>query len=56
MIGRSPLEAFMDDCELIPQLQKVLGGLPEQWIQEGLETGVLKEKPDGKFAKKRLRI
>ncbi|KAL7919624.1 kinase-like domain-containing protein [Trichoderma austrokoningii] len=44
--GRPPLEAFMDDRELIPQFQKVLGGLPEQWIQEGLETGVLTEKPD----------
>lgn len=50
MIGRTPLEAFMDDRELIPQFQKVLGGLPEQWIQEGLETGVLEEEPDGKFA------
>ncbi|KAM0455292.1 hypothetical protein ACHAO4_004170 [Trichoderma viride] len=50
VIGRSPLEAFMDDRELIPQLQKVLGGLPEQWIQEGLETGVLKTKPDASRA------
>ncbi|KAL6904758.1 kinase-like domain-containing protein [Trichoderma evansii] len=39
--GRTPLEAFMNDHELIPQMQKVLGGVPEQWIQEGLETGVL---------------
>ncbi|KAM0516401.1 hypothetical protein ACHAPE_005550 [Trichoderma viride] len=40
----------MDDRELIPQLQKVLGGLPEQWIQEGLETGLLEEEPDASHA------
>ncbi|EHK40492.1 hypothetical protein TRIATDRAFT_231146, partial [Trichoderma atroviride IMI 206040] len=50
VIGRPPLEAFMDDRELIPQFQKVLGGLPEQWIPEGLETGVLEEVPDASRA------
>ncbi|KAK1255069.1 hypothetical protein MKX08_009064 [Trichoderma sp. CBMAI-0020] len=50
VIGRTPLEAFMDDRELIPQFQKVLSGLPEQWIREGLETGVLEEKPDASRA------
>ncbi|PTB40681.1 hypothetical protein M441DRAFT_193625 [Trichoderma asperellum CBS 433.97] len=49
--GRTPLEAFMNDRELIPQMQKVLGGVPEQWIQEGLETGVLTKKPDESTAK-----
>jgi serine/threonine-protein kinase SRPK3 len=37
----------MNDRELIPQFQKVLGGIPEQWIQDGLESGLLTEKPDG---------
>ncbi|GFP56737.1 dual specificity protein kinase CLK2 [Trichoderma asperellum] len=49
--GRTPLEAFMNDRELIPQMQKVLGGVPEQWIQEGLETGILTKKPDESAAK-----
>lgn len=49
--GRPPLEATKEDSELIPQFKEVLGGIPEQWMQEGLESGVLTAKPEGKFAK-----
>ncbi|KAL6827999.1 kinase-like domain-containing protein [Trichoderma camerunense] len=49
--GRTPFEAGMDDHELIPQFQKVLGGVPEQWIQDALKAGVLKEEPDASVAK-----
>lgn len=45
--GRTPFEAFMDDRELIPQFKKVIGGVPEQWIREGLEIGMLAKEPDG---------
>jgi hypothetical protein len=31
---------------LIPQFQKVIGGLPELWIRDALSSGVLKEPPD----------
>lgn len=44
--GRTPFEAWMDNRELIPQFQKVLGGVPDQWIQDALKTGVLTEEPD----------
>ncbi|KAL7952505.1 kinase-like domain-containing protein [Trichoderma compactum] len=44
--GHSPFEAGMDDRELIPQFQKVLGGVPGQRIQDALRTGVLTEEPD----------
>ncbi|PNP51060.1 hypothetical protein THARTR1_08288 [Trichoderma harzianum] len=46
VIGRAPFEAWMDDRELIPQFQKVLGDVPEQWIQDALRNGVLTEQPD----------
>ncbi|PQE30497.1 CMGC SRPK kinase protein [Rutstroemia sp. NJR-2017a WRK4] len=45
--GRSPFEADFDDRALIPQFQKVLGGVPENWVHDALSSGVLKEKPDG---------
>ncbi|KAK3896351.1 hypothetical protein C8A05DRAFT_20650, partial [Staphylotrichum tortipilum] len=44
--GRAPFFAFMNDQELIPQLQKVLGDFPEGWIQAALTSGVLKEAPN----------
>lgn len=47
--GRTPFEADFDDKDLVSQFQKVLGGVPEQWISEALDTGVFKEKPDGSF-------
>lgn len=46
VIGRTPFEAGMDDRELVPQFQKVLGGVPNQWIQDALKAGVLTEEPD----------
>ncbi|OPB41810.1 Protein kinase [Trichoderma guizhouense] len=46
VIGRTPFEAGMDDRELVPQFQKVLGGVPDQWIQDALKAGVLTEEPD----------
>ncbi|QYS95402.1 Protein kinase domain-containing protein [Trichoderma simmonsii] len=46
VIGRTPFEAWMDDRELVPQFQKVLGGVPDQWIQDALKTGVLTDEPD----------
>ncbi|KAL6806353.1 kinase-like domain-containing protein [Trichoderma sp. SZMC 28013] len=52
--GRTPFEAGMDDRELIPQFQKVLGGVPVQWIQDALRTGVLTEEPDALAATKFL--
>ncbi|KAK4672134.1 hypothetical protein QC763_100420 [Podospora pseudopauciseta] len=44
--GRTPFEADFDDKDLIPQFQKVIGDLPEQWIQDALASGVLKEPPN----------
>ncbi|EHK24113.1 uncharacterized protein TRIVIDRAFT_147331 [Trichoderma virens Gv29-8] len=44
--GRTLFEAGFNDRELVPQFQKVLGGVPEQRIQEGLKAGVLTEEPD----------
>jgi hypothetical protein len=44
--GRTPFEADFDDRALIPQFQKVIGGLPELWIRDALSSGVLKEPPD----------
>ena len=44
--GRTPFEAWMDNRELVPQFQKVLGGVPDQWIQDALRTGVLTGEPD----------
>ncbi|KAJ4861386.1 protein kinase domain-containing protein [Trichoderma breve] len=44
--GRTPFEAWMDDRELAPQFQKVLGGVPDQWIQDALKAGVFTEEPD----------
>lgn len=46
VIGRTPFEAGMDGRELVPQFQKVLGGVPDQWIQDALKAGVLTEEPD----------
>ncbi|KAL7907398.1 kinase-like domain-containing protein [Trichoderma velutinum] len=48
--GRTPFEAGMDDRELIPQFQKVLGGVPEQWIQDALKNGILSEEPNSSAA------
>jgi serine/threonine-protein kinase SRPK3 len=42
-----PFEAGFDDHALIPQFQKVIGGVPENWVSDALSSGVLKEKPDG---------
>ncbi|KAM6481756.1 kinase-like domain-containing protein [Trichoderma sp. SZMC 28011] len=46
VIGRTPFEAWMDDRELVPQFQKMLGGVPDQWIQDALKTGIFTEEPD----------
>ncbi|SPO01704.1 related to multidrug resistance protein [Cephalotrichum gorgonifer] len=49
--GRTILDAdFNNDLALIPQFKKVVGGLPEQWIQDALDRGVLKESPDDSSA------
>ncbi|KAL7789766.1 kinase-like domain-containing protein [Trichoderma afarasin] len=45
--GRTPFEACR---KLVPQFQKVLGGVPDQWIQDAAKTGVLTEEPDGSAA------
>lgn len=45
--GRTPFEAFFDDKELVPQFQKVIGGVPEEWVQDAISNGVLKERIDG---------
>jgi hypothetical protein len=45
--GRTLLEAGFKNQDLIPQFEKVLGGLPQQWIQDAIEAGVLQERPDG---------
>ncbi|KAG7286209.1 hypothetical protein NEMBOFW57_008515 [Staphylotrichum longicolle] len=37
---------FDEDQGLIPQFEKVLGGLPQQWIEEAIQAGVFKERPD----------
>lgn len=48
--GRTPFEAFFDDKELVPQFQKVIGGVPEEWVQDAISNGVLKERIDGSSA------
>ena len=45
--GRPPFEADFDDQDLVSQFQVVLGGVPEQWISDAINTGVFKGKPDG---------
>lgn len=42
-----PFEAYFDDKGLIPQFQKVIGGVPEKWVQDAFSNGVLKESIDG---------
>ncbi|KAK0739484.1 kinase-like domain-containing protein [Apiosordaria backusii] len=48
--GRTPFEADFDDKDLIPQFQKVIGGIPEQWIHDALASGVLKNPPSNSSA------
>ncbi len=45
--GRTPFEGWCDARGMIPQFKKVLGNLPEAWIQDALESKVLEEVPDG---------
>ncbi|KAK0669037.1 kinase-like domain-containing protein [Cercophora samala] len=44
--GRTPFEADFDDKDLIPQFQKVIGDLPEEWLQEALATGAVENASD----------
>ena len=48
--GRTPFEAFFDDKDLIPQFQKVIGGIPDKWVQYALTSGILKERIDGQIS------
>ena len=41
VVGRTAFEAFSNDKGLIPQFQKVIGGVPEQWVDDALKKGVL---------------
>ncbi|KAK4466343.1 kinase-like domain-containing protein [Cladorrhinum samala] len=50
VIGRTPFEADFDNTRLIPQFQKVVGGVPKQWILDALASGVLKDQPDWPIA------
>ncbi|KAF2110989.1 kinase-like domain-containing protein [Lophiotrema nucula] len=45
VIGRTPFEADFDDRELIPQFQKVVGGVPVEWVLDAINDGVLRERP-----------
>jgi serine/threonine-protein kinase SRPK3 len=45
--GRTLFEADFNDKLLIPQFEKVIGRLPEDWITEALENGLINERPDG---------
>ncbi len=49
VIGRPPFEAFFDDKDLVSQFQKVIGGVPEKWVQDALSNGVLKEGINGEL-------
>lgn len=42
---------FNDKC-LIPQFQKVIGGVPDNWIEDALNRGILKKRPDGEVLPK----
>lgn len=41
--GRTPFEAYFGEKELVPQFQKVVGGVPEKWVQDALSNGILKD-------------
>ncbi|KAF1948634.1 kinase-like protein [Byssothecium circinans] len=45
--GRTPFEADFDDRVLISQFQKVLGGVPDEWVRDAINDGVLKDRPNG---------
>ncbi|KAL9624169.1 MAG: hypothetical protein Q9160_001691 [Pyrenula sp. 1 TL-2023] len=44
--GRSPFEAVFDDKFLIPQFQKIIGGVPDRWVEVALKRGILKDRPE----------
>ncbi len=41
VVGHTLFEAGFDNLELIPQYEKVLGGVPAEWVREALADGVL---------------
>ncbi|CAI6230404.1 unnamed protein product [Periconia digitata] len=48
--GRTPFEADFDEFVLIPQFQKVLGGVPDEWIRNAIKDGLLKDRPNDSAA------
>ena len=34
VIGRAPFDAGFSDKELLPQFKKMIGGVPDKWIQD----------------------
>ena len=52
--GRTPFAAFARE-HLVPQFQKVIGGVPKKWVRDGLSNGVLKKSIDGKFTPIKLK-
>ncbi|KAL8914574.1 MAG: hypothetical protein Q9172_007050 [Xanthocarpia lactea] len=53
VIGRTPFEAYFGqyDKVLVPQFQKVIGGVPDKWVEDALTSGILNEKIDDSSAK-----
>lgn len=50
VIGRTPFEGFGDDKPLIPQFRKVIGGVPDKWVQDALSSGLLTPKINGQIS------
>ncbi|MCJ1424393.1 hypothetical protein MMC29_002281 [Sticta canariensis] len=44
--GCTPFDTAHNDKNLIPQFQKVIGGVPEKMVQDAFSNGVLKERVD----------
>ena len=40
---------MFEEKDLIPQFQKVIGGVPEKWVQDALSNGVLNDGIDGQL-------
>jgi hypothetical protein len=47
LTGRTPFEARRGEIILIAQFQKVIGGVPEEWLVEAIRNGVVAQRPDG---------
>lgn len=48
LIGRPPFEADLNNNELIPKFQTVIGNVPEAWICQARSKGIIDEDFNGR--------